>query len=553
MPPDTAAVTLPEPESVPSLDTIEESVTAGLPMDSDRMECASANEDFYRGDQRQHLEAREAELPSDYRKRPKRFSRLTRKAIRTLTSLLYSPGPSRSIEGSEDEGGAEPSPLASTWLELVWRTNHIDRVMRTADRKATLNDCCAVQAVATGNPNKPITLYLWGGDEFTVFCRDDDPCCPWAVVTVQVITKGRKKWRHYEAWTAAEHRVYETKAVDWVDALPTAGGTAAYYQPQLSGTVDAERQTGDGLNPYGVLPFAFVWNERPVDRFWGSGVGTMLRECNEDIDRELSDTALHVKEFLNPKAFVRNVAVGTKLLDRVGAFMHLKPHATAAAGDNALEPDAFYLQAQLGVQDAWWDAQKYANQTFHELDVPLSAVRDDQQGPQSGFQVEAERGPLLDYTIARQPDFSEYEEEAARLILRVAGHYYDQPELIAAAETVQVHCAWTKPASTIRSAETDDHETHDLQAGVATRISILMDRGMTRAQAIARLEQFAEDAQEEARIFPEPDPVAAGVKPDGSPLATAATTTPAAAAIAATSGKTPATAADPSEDDATDE
>src|SRR6185436_8508434 len=107
---------------------------------------------------------------------------------------------------------------------------HINHLMHAADVKATLNDVAAIQAVGTGRDVCPVKLYRWGADEFAAYCTGDDPCMPWAIVTLTVMQADRKKWRRYEAWSAKEHRVYATRKVSWSEELPTCGGTEAIFQ-----------------------------------------------------------------------------------------------------------------------------------------------------------------------------------------------------------------------------------------------------------------------------------------------------------------------------------
>jgi hypothetical protein len=476
----------------PSLDSVEEEVRSGLPTAEERLECAKANEDFYQLRNALYVEKRDSEEGADFARRPKRTSKLTRKAVTTLTSLLYSPGPSRAFEGLP--AGAEEL------IAGVYAANHVNALMQRADRKATLNDCCALQAVGTGDPKRPVRLYLWGADEFEPFFRDDDPTTPWAVCTRSLMRQGGKAWRRYELWSKHEHRVYTTKPVDWLYFLATASGTRADYRPDLSGTVDA-RGRGDGANPYGVLPFAFVWNETPVDRFWGSGIGSALRDCNAEVDRELSDLAEHVQKFLNPRLFLRNVSGGFRWRDQPGRPTHLPPRP-GTEGEVAPDPDIFALQVQLAVEETWLDAEKYANQTFYELDVPLSAVRQDQSGPTSGIQIIAEQAPLLAYTKARQAPFAQYERGVAQVILAVAGGYYEKPEWAAAAENVELRLTWPEPAVPVPSPETDDADDWELARGVTSLVDIIARRrGVTRDQAMDVLKQVAKDREEVAEIF----------------------------------------------------
>ena len=84
--------------------------------------------------------------------------------------------------------------------------------MQQADRAASLNHVAALQVEATGDPLRPLKLWLWKGHELAVFCRDNDPLEPWAVVTIERIPAGTGRLRtRYRVWTAFERRTYLTE------------------------------------------------------------------------------------------------------------------------------------------------------------------------------------------------------------------------------------------------------------------------------------------------------------------------------------------------------
>ena len=96
--------------------------------------------------------------------------------------------------------------LPTELLEQVYETNHIDCVMQHAEVQATLNDVCAIQVKCTNDPDKPVDLQLWGGDEFTVFTDPDDPRQAFAVATID---KEDDRTR-YKVWFEDEVYVYLT-------------------------------------------------------------------------------------------------------------------------------------------------------------------------------------------------------------------------------------------------------------------------------------------------------------------------------------------------------
>jgi hypothetical protein len=461
---------------VPSLDTIEAEVRAGMPGESARWECATTNEDFYQLRNKSYIERRKAEDDTAFQNRPKRTSHLTRTVIRKLAEPLYNPGPTRTLANS----GA-----VDTWLQGVYADAHINARMQSADRAATLNDVAALQVEATGDPKRPIRVWLWKAHEFAVFCPPDDPLTPWAVCTREIVPDQSRKVRtRYRLWSAAERRTFLTEPFD--DAR-MAGGRRA----------DLMVADESGPTPYpGVLPFSFVRNEPPECKFWDGGIGTALRECNREVDRGLSDIAEHLQTFLNPKGFVSNVALSTRFTDRVDGFIHLRPMPGASEGENKIEPRVWYLQATLGVQEAWYDLRAYSDQTLEELDVPLTTVRTDSSTDLSGIAIVAKTLPLLNRTRNRQPQFTEAETDLAGKALAVGGVWYRQATLTAAARDPRLMLVWPEPSFPLPTPERDAGDEFELAQGLADPIEVLAKRrGLTIDQAEELARQIARRRQ----------------------------------------------------------
>src|SRR4051794_12154294 len=118
-------------ESVPSLDTIEAEVRAGLPGDAQRLQCAYDNEQFYRLRNEAYIERREAEDETSFAERPKLTADLTRAVVRKLGNPLYKPGPTRLWQGHA---------AADAFLQKFWQDAAINARMQAANRAAILND-----------------------------------------------------------------------------------------------------------------------------------------------------------------------------------------------------------------------------------------------------------------------------------------------------------------------------------------------------------------------------------------------------------------------------
>lgn len=413
-----------------SLDTVEREVLAGLPAHADRLTCAWDNEQYYQGRNASYIARKESEEYNDFLRRPKPTSKLTRKAVRELTKQLYSPGPTRALEGA---------PAADAWLAQVYTANHVNSVMQSADRAATLNATSAVMATATGLPEKPVKLDVYGAHQYVIFPHPNDHTTPFAVCTIEKVHEGDKVRLRLELWSRDEHRVYLSKEQDQNCAWRDLFGMKCQFVPQFSGM-----PAGSGVNPYGCLPFCFVHDEPPVSSFWEGGLGTMLRELNAEADAKYSQLSNLIDKYLDPDGFLRNVSTQFRREKRPGGWQHLPP-GRDSEGEAAGDPDAFYVQPQLEVEQALTYIRTRVNDGFEELDVPLTAVRADASAELSGIAIVAKSQPLRDRTKARQVHFTPAETDLARLCLCVAGNYYGIPELLAAAADPKLTLLWPEP------------------------------------------------------------------------------------------------------------
>jgi hypothetical protein len=477
-----------------TLKDIIDDVRGGLGSHRAEMECAAANDAFVRCENRAYLEAyakRPGELPRDWQERPKQYSYLTRRAIRVLSSRLYSPGPTRQYS----------DPAAEAFFTEVSQNTDLNATWQRLDRMATTNGVGAVQAVATGRPDRPIMLYLWGASEFVPYFMDDDPMVPWAIVTKSIVggTSPGKKRRKCVVWTADQYLTFYSKDME---IIPPSGMM-----------VDQISKDESGPNPYGRIPFSYAFNDLPVDRFGADGIGTALRECNQEVDRMLSDLAELLEAYNRPEGFIRGVPATWRYEPRAGEFQRLPASRTEDGLDT--QPEPFYLQPQVDVASSWEHIEAYVNGVFQDLDVPLVAARGTAAVQQeSGIAIAMKYESLTEYVEARRPAFAMYERDFARMACAVAGAYYGanpgpMPEaarLAAIADELEVDVLWPSPR-----ISTSDQATLGLlewqvtmglesRTGVAARLN-----GITRTKAYELLERVAEERKAEAVLMADVD------------------------------------------------
>lgn len=468
---------------------IIEEVEAGLRNERGRLADAAENQSFVDLDGERFTPRREAETEFDFAGRPKRDSGFMHQAVNRLCQHMYNPGPMRV---------AQDVPAADKVLQQVYEQCHIDAVMHEAEKLSTTNDVCAIEVKATNDPDRPIDLQLWGGEEFTVFLDPNDQRKAHAVVTLDLFDEQTR----YRLWFPDEVYTFVTKKLQ-VDQAKS--GVIAY-------------QLGPPMpNTYGCLPFAFVHYQAPVRRFWTPGPGTFLRRGEKNINDELSELAELIKKYHFPIGIFKNVSPEFNPEVGPGRFLRLNRGTAGYNGDGYAEqgdPEAEYLQAQMAVEQTWFDVERFMGQLAEAIDLPPSALRLDYSDAPSGISIVIRSAPLLTRARQRRPIFQWAETELAQVVCQVYGAHYDDPGLAKAAKSLRMLLSWPEPRIPIPGPERDQADEWELSLGSKSRVNVIMERyGLTRDQAIDHLKQVADDETEATAILPQLKPVP-GEKPE---------------------------------------
>jgi len=457
-------------------------VEKGLRAHRPRLAGAIENQAFYDLQSDRYAPRREAETEFDFAGRPKRQSGFVQQAVDRLCEHTYNPGPQRTIAGSGP---------AKTVLEKVYEDNHIDCVMQHAEVQAALNDVCGIQIKATNDPDRPIDLQLWGGDEFTVFTNPEDPRQPYAVCTID-------RWNEqtrYKVWFDDAVHTYLT---DKYASEKSADKTGRRVYPQ-QGTPEP--------NTYGTIPFAFLHYRAPVRQFWTPGVGTFLRKAELRINDRLSELDELVSKYGRPIGVFKNVDIKFTPEIGPGRFMRLNRGGTGYTGEGYAdggEPSAEYLQATLAIEATWLDLEKYMKQVATAVDLPFTALELDYQDASSGIALIIKASPLLTRARQRRTVYQLAEMKLARKILVCSGNHYGHVELVGLAAELKVILAWAEPRIPIPGPERDQSDEWELQVGIKSRIQVCMERyGLNHDQAVEHIKQVARDEDEIKAILPQ--------------------------------------------------
>lgn len=454
-------------------------VKSGLQNERTRIMEAFENLAFYLHEGLRWMPRRGSEGQFDWQSRPHRDSGFTRQLIEVLCDHLYNPGPKRT----------HIVPAANDYLELVYETTHIDAVMHEAEKLSSLNNVAAIQVEATGDPDSPIRLHLWGSEEFHVFCHPDDPTKPCAVVTIDRFN-GQTRYR---LWF---HDLVYTYMTRPVNNDTTSGGRIAWETPE-----------SPEENTYGIIPFAFVHYSFPVRDFWTPGVGSFIRAGQVRIDTRLSALDESLQRHLDPWIFAYGVDPLWNPVIQPGLITRVPTgSANLSSGDYSpgVPPRIEALQPSIDIVGAWEDAKNFANQVMEAIRVPPGSVRMDTNQVGSGIQLVVEQAPLLKRAKSRRHLFTRFEQDLARVILIAAGTHYGRPDLVGSAKrSANLSLSWPEPTIPIPGPDRDQADQWEYSIGLVSRLELLeRRRGLSRDQAIAELKRIADDERIAQDAYP---------------------------------------------------
>jgi hypothetical protein len=462
----------------PNLTSINADVEKGLSSQSHRLNAAAMAQGFwdYSGKQFMSVFMRDAETPFDYVQRQYRMSGLCRQIIEILCEHLYSPGPSRCWD----------QPAGDKFLQKVYEDNHFDAMMLRADQLSTLNEVAAVQCdVDEGDfAEKPVTLRLWGAQDFHVWTDPTNRTIPKVCVTIDRLDESTE----YRIWTDEVVRLYAT-----TEESLALGKVAVFIKEE-----DHE---------YGVLPFEFVHYCQPITSFWESGIGQFVVQGEIAANNRLSRVDEAINKHLNPIPIAENVDDNFQMFIEPQRFVKInqaKMRVSSTGGyEEGAQPRLYYLEAHIDIAGAWDDLCKFLNQVLQALRIPAEAVRMEQIGVSSGIALIVEQAPLLTRARARHKPFALYETNIARMILRAAGNHYGKPELVDAAKTGKMTLGWPQPSVPVPTKDNLDLLDEQVTKGYKSMPMAFQEwYGCDREQAFLLMEQIEADNKEMALRVP---------------------------------------------------
>ncbi len=476
--------------ATPDLDLIREDVSLGLKSQTERLDAAAMAAGFwdYEGKRFMAVFLRDAETPFDYVARPYRQAGLTRQLVEILCAHLYSPGPGRtwSLPGE----GQDTKSAGNEFLAKVYTDNSIDALMNRADQLSTLSNVAAVQVDVDEGvfQDKPVTLRLWGAEDFAVWTDPQNRTVAKVCCTIDRFESRAT----YRLWTDEGCYVYQS------DEKLAGGGLAA-----------GQVATFEAFYPhkYGCLPFAFVHAVQPITSFWEVGPGPLIVAGEVRSNDRLSRLDESVNKHINPIPFAQNVDEHWQPIIEPQGFIRIKPSmmrpGPTGGYDDGPQPSVYYLEAHIDIAGAWDDLARYLTQLLQALHIPAEAVRMEKIEASSGIALIVEQAPLLTRARTRHKPFAIYETSIARTILRCAGNHYSKPALVNDAKVGMLTIAWPQPTVPVPTQDNLDLLLGQVSAGIKSLPMATMEwYGCDRESAFKILEQVELDNEELKRRAP---------------------------------------------------
>lgn len=492
----------------PLIERILDEIRGGLQNEKrERLDDAFINRQFYLG----KFDAYTSPWRNILDPRAIRTLPIVRTVANHLAAHLYRSSPERTIKGYDP---------AADWLEVLYRRNQMDSRLQEADRITTVTDLAAFEVRGMSGPGsdrRPVAVDLWPGNDVAIWLDPDDTTTPIAVATLDRYDNQRR----CRLWTADYRYTYLTKK--WQGpghAEGTAGGTAYF----LAATDENPYRDPDGE---GIIPFAFVHYNFPATDFHSGGPGTGLRNANDHVNFRLSKIA---DDVINNRLvpIIRNARADWNFPRglKAGQWVEIPPAIVDAAGAAVpaeaeyMAPPLDYLQHDREELNSWLDT------TLQMEGLPAAAWRLEQTSTMSGIAIIAEQLPLVLRARHRQRPFATYEQDIARLVLRIAAAHARAngvdalplgdaegriDDLEVAAKEGEMHVRFAEPSEELPGPNRDTSDAFQLQNRLTSRTQILMKReNLDRDQAEARMIQVGEDLAQEATDFAEADLLATG-------------------------------------------
>jgi hypothetical protein len=411
--------------------------------EKERRESAEKNKDFYYGKQEAEVILMNDDvLPV--------ILNLTKPIIGKRTSMLYSRPLVREWDG--------PSQ-SEKYLELVYKENHIDSLLRNVDLLSELTGSCLVHPTIDERMESGLKLVLYDATQFSVVGNDGDSSTADAISLIKIVDR-------------------------IMDSAPTAGGRA---MPQVEKVILQQVWTNTSVqvfqgshaaateveNTLGFLPFVNFQGEEVHDQYIGFPQATIIRKLNREINQMLTHIGYMVKMQAGTPIVFSGFKSGESVVVHPGRAINIPTDATASVLD--LNPK---LEETLKVVEFLED------RLYTTSSVPKISVEGGEG--ESGRELMVRWFPLMQVFQEKTNRFNRYELNLANMILTIAG----LPPM------EDVNIKWPEESLLPLSAEEENLE-RDITLSIKSPVDEIMRRNphMTEEEATAEwMKNLAENS-----------------------------------------------------------
>lgn len=376
------------------------------------------------------------------------------------TGMLYSRPLVREWDG--------PSQSKS-FLEKVYKENHIDSLLHRVDLLSELTGSCLVHPMPDPTLPSGVRLVLYDATQFSVVGNDGDSSTADAISLIRVVDR-------------------------LVDANPIrSDGTAQaqiekvimqqIWTPAMVQVFDGNKKVAEEVNPLGFLPFTNFQGEEIHDAYIGFPQATIVRKLNREINQLLTHVGYMVKMQAGTPIVFQGFKSGETVVVHPGRAINIPTDASA---------DVLNLDPKL--EETLKVIEYLEDRLYTTSSVPKISVEGGEG--ESGRELMVRWFPLLQVFQEKSNRFQRYELNLANMILAMAG--------MKPMEDVTIK--WPEENILPLSAADDDLE-RDIRLNIKSPIDEIMRKNphMTEPEAKAEFEKNKEENGADQQMEEDPN------------------------------------------------
>lgn len=359
--------------------------------------------DYYEGEQASHLKKYEGETDVEFETRKPELVTMNFTAHVAAARAKLFLAPRTCVIEAKGTGAKAAAVVANEMNDPIYRVD-----MKKVDKMTDLLGDMFIAAY-WDDMAKTVRRTIWYPQYIDVVQTEEDPTKEDAIITSSWLEATSKTVAQAALVAAPDAQIVSVRSVN-PNVTRQVIYTRDYIKKFLGGkpVAHADPMMANDANPYGVIPFIHLQNERNWRQYWCKGIGDELVEINRAINYRLSDLAQLVKYQVFSVLVItgteqKSVKIGPKAFigipDAQGSASYISPNADVEKLILAIDKWIRYAYKLAGIQSS--------DPTNLSIDVS------------SGVAIMMGHIEALEYREDRAIMFREKETELARLMLRI--------------------------------------------------------------------------------------------------------------------------------------